>query len=158
MSTICGLRSGSLIELSEEDYNGPLTLTVDGNELEIGPVISLRASENILVQIQNTFGNGLIITPFGDRPGSLEVTVLNGRDCDNEEDADLKAVKEYRGSRFDGGDPLDIEIGDDFDMKGILYGMSFGITGDNPLPTIVLTFTVWPDDGGSSGRIGTRIA
>lgn len=149
MTVACGLRSGILTAIQIPDYVGLLSLSVDGEPdiNTLGAIVSVRAAENVLVQIQNTFGSGIVITPFGDRPGSLEVTVLNGRACDGTgEPADLSAFNYYRQHRFHGGRPPIISLGPDIRMRGFLYGCSLGATSEQPLPSVVLTFTAWPED------------
>lgn len=118
----------------------------------LGPVISVSAKESVILQLQNAFDNTLNITPFGDRPGTMDVTVLGVKAPECQSDGsyvddtpvNLETLRYYERYRYaDGGPPITITIGDDYVLDSVLAGVTMSFDGQSRLPTFVLTFAIW---------------
>lgn len=145
--TVCmsnvGKRSAPL---AIEGYSGPLALRIGGTRdyfSVLGPVVALRGSRSIIAQIQNTFDRQLFLTPFGEKPGTLQVTVLAAPECGEDTSTPTgDFVTFFTQKQFKGGPPLTIAIGNGV-LRGVLFGSEFGIEEKTQYATTTFTFVIW---------------
>lgn len=128
-----------------DGYNGPLTVRVNNSSdyfKTLGPVISVKGSRSIIAQLQNTFGWELYITPFGEKPGTLEITVLSAEECGSSDQVSGDFINFFNRHMFRGGRPSTIAIGRGA-LRGIMFGQSFGIDEKTRYATVTFTYVVW---------------
>ena len=154
MTTLCMSEGVNLTQVTQENYVGALLLGgTDGEGLaELGPIIGIKCSHNIIAQIQTAFDNTLHITPFGDKPGELIITVLSGSTCGKEDESDGEkesqadaAFNYYKDNRYKEGEPLSISLGR-IDLQAILYGIQLSADPESLMSTATLTFVAWFED------------
>lgn len=123
MSIVCGGTGGAVTVFTPTA--GALTITVGTDTVDLGVVVGLSCSREILVQIQNAFDRRFYVTPFGNSPGKLEVTVLSGS-CGNEDqggNGSLDPRDFYEQARYRGGTPLAFSVGGMYAGPAILAGL-----------------------------------
>jgi hypothetical protein len=97
------------LSLSYPSTTGGTTEGVPGTQLnnsgqtvlsQIGVVTRLRASQEVAAQFQNALTDVIYITPFGDKPGTIELTFVANRSCDGSNGAGLGVIQHYLDRRL----------------------------------------------------------
>ena len=138
--------------------NQPFTVLIDGKvpkELNLGLVTKVEATQQVIAQFQNTLGNRVYATPFGDKPSPVRVQfVMPLSNCgivrNAEEFAEDYSVQDdvlsyYAQNRFspDNSNPSTIVIGG-IALTGVITAMNLTASNEQtPIASGVLEFTAW---------------
>jgi hypothetical protein len=137
----------------------PLSLTFDGKPLmNMGLCVGMEVHQSVIAQFQNTFGNYIYITPFGDKPGEISLSFIINSTCDTSVQA-LNVVDFYIKSRLQptqilGGDgtylylqknvPIIVAVGS-LSLRGFVTGLDMrGSTDGSAIISATLRMTGWP--------------
>ena len=115
---------------------------------QIGVVIAVQASMEIAAQLQNALNDIIYITPFGDKPGTIQITFLANRVCNGGTSSTLGVIEHYLQYRLlpdQNRSPATIVIGGGA-FRSFLFGMQLDAqSAGEQLVRGVLLFRGWPE-------------
>jgi hypothetical protein len=136
----------------------PIGVTFDGSQLQnLGLCTRLQVHQSVIAQFQNTLGNYIYITPFGDKPGDIAFSFIVNRACESSA-ATLNAIDFYIQRRlqptylsningtFAWGQtaPITVAVGS-LTMRGFVVGLDIdGTTEGSVIVQATLRMTGWP--------------
>lgn len=162
MSTIspCSGVNGRLIEVQAQ-MALPLTLGLSYGEFDqgtldviqqsvqlqqIGVVTKVQVSQEIAAQFQNTLNDSIFITPFGDKPGQINLTFVANRKCNGTAQT-TDVIQHYLDRRLQPGAnllPALVVIGSGT-FRSYLVGMQLAADASGvQLVQGTLVFRGWP--------------
>lgn len=115
---------------------------------QVGVVTAIQASMEIAAQVQNALNDIIYITPFGDKPGTIQITFLANRVCNRDTANTLGVIDHYLQYRLlpdQNRSPATIVIGGG-SFRSFLFGMQVDAqSAGEQLVRGVLLFRGWPE-------------
>jgi hypothetical protein len=136
----------------------PISVTFDGQPIKnMGLCTQLRVNQSVIAQFQSTLGNYIYITPFGDKPGDIEMSFIVNKECNASQEA-LNAIDFYIKRRlqptlpvligsaiyYAQTAPIIIAIGS-LALRSFVTGLSIdATTSQSVIVSATLRMTGWP--------------
>lgn len=130
----------------------PLTLSLsyDGVQFDtkkIGVAVQVRANQQIAAQFQNALNNLIYVTPFGDKPGQIDISFISNRVCGDTWGSGYEVIQHYFDHRLmpDANKaPATVVVGSGT-FSAYLVGLQFSAESSGmQLTRGTLTFRGWP--------------
>lgn len=151
MTTVCAGGGGRLIRVGNVQQAAPLSISLAYGEddidlIRLGVATSVQADQRVLAQFQNTLGDAIFVTPFGDAPGQIRVGFVANTRC-NEASSGVEVLQHYLDRRLQPGNSnvaAIITIGASPFRAFLTNLLLNGNTSDVPVIQGTLVFTAWP--------------
>lgn len=135
MSLIFATSPGTAVAI-RSDGASPFAINIANSYFE-AIAINVSVDQQVAAQIQTTLAETVYVTPFGDRPGTLNVSyVLNGVGCDADaNDQSIRFFNDYNSTKLttSGNTSPHLFVIGRASFKGFILGAKMAVSAEGGL-------------------------